>query len=196
MTENITREDLRPAQIQYQLMTAMLSLGEEWDSAEDAPLHVPVALEHIETAMNLLSDPEATVSEAQPSDPEWPVTFRHKNPELSRAASIDRTMVAWEYDSLKELFEGNTDYCLLAEVADNRALFFWEDGEHWLFTTYPSGPWEQAMPEAIIDWIGAAAPKEPGAEPLLVHRDELSASLTAPIERVQDGEEHVHEQFA
>lgn len=185
MSSETLRDQLRPSQIQYQLLTAMLELGEEWDSAEEAPLHVNVALEHIQTAMNLLSDPEVSVSDAQPSDPDWPVTFRHLNPELSRTPAISRQMVAWDYDSIAALFEGNTDYCLLAQIADNKAVFFWERGECWLFTTYPSGPWEQTMPELIIDWIGASAPKEPGAEPLLLHRDELDRDLETPIERAR-----------
>lgn len=191
---DIMREDVRPDQVQYQLLQAQLAIGKQWDSAEDAPLHIPAALEHVQTAQNLLADPDITVSEAQPRDPDWPVTFRHVNPNMSRAPSLDREMVAWEYDDLLDLFDGNTDFALVCDSADHRAVFFWADGHHWLFTEAPKQPWSQAAPEVIEDWIGSVAAGEFGAEPLLVHRDELSASLRTPIERVTDGDvEHVWE---
>lgn len=185
------REDLRPDQIQYQLVSAMMEIGEEYETAEDAPLHVLKALEHIETAGNLLQDPEITVREANPADPEWPTTFDHMNPELMRAAPIDRHMVAWKYSDIEELFEGNRTFALFCNSADRRALYFWE-GEHYLFVDAPKQKWTEAPPETIIDWIGAAAVKEPGQEPLLVHRKELLASMQTPIERVQRDEDELH----
>ena len=66
MTPGITREDVRPSQVQYQLLTAGLAIGNEFDGPEDAPDGVNEALEHIHTAMNLLSDPEMPLDEARP----------------------------------------------------------------------------------------------------------------------------------
>lgn len=63
---DISREDVRPSQIQYQLLTAQLAIGNEYDSAEDAPDGVNEAIEHIQTAMGLLSNPEMPLSEARP----------------------------------------------------------------------------------------------------------------------------------
>lgn len=62
----VKRSDLRPSQIQYQLLTAHLAIGDSYDSAEDAPDGVNEALEHIQTAMNLLGDSEKPLSEARP----------------------------------------------------------------------------------------------------------------------------------
>ena len=182
-----TRSDVRPSQINYQLLRAMLVLGEAWDSAEEAPLEATVALEHIQTAMNLVSNPEQSVDEAQPRDPGWPVTFRHLNPELSRAAAIDRDMTAWSLDAIRRLLSSG-EFALLCEVADRRALCFWADDELVVFTDHPKAPWTQCHPAAIVDWIGAAAPKEPGAEPLLVHREELTGSLRDPIDRAEEAD--------
>lgn len=64
--ENISREDVRPSQVQYQLMTAQLALGSEWDSAEEAPDGVNQAIGHIKTAAELISNPEKPLSECYP----------------------------------------------------------------------------------------------------------------------------------
>ncbi|WP_135823022.1 hypothetical protein [Halostella litorea] len=66
MNADVSREDLRPSQIQYQLLSALLSIGNAYDSAADAPGEVNEALEHVETAMHLLADDSVTLSEARP----------------------------------------------------------------------------------------------------------------------------------
>lgn len=68
-----TREDLRPTQIQYQLLTATLAIGDAYPSAEAAPDGVTEALAHIQTAMNLLGEPDAPLDECRPDGFE-PVT--------------------------------------------------------------------------------------------------------------------------
>lgn len=74
MSAEISREDVRPSQIQYQLLTAKLSIGEAYDSAEDAPDAVNEALAHIQTAANLLSDPGVPLSEARAENVDLPST--------------------------------------------------------------------------------------------------------------------------
>jgi len=64
--DGLSREDVRPDQIQYQLLTAQLAIGQAYDGPEEAPEGVNEALDHITTAMNLLGDDEISVSEAEP----------------------------------------------------------------------------------------------------------------------------------
>lgn len=66
MSTEISREDVRPSQIQYQLLTAQLAIGSEWEGPEDAPDGVNEALEHIQTAMSLVSNPGMPLDEARP----------------------------------------------------------------------------------------------------------------------------------
>ena len=66
----ISREDVRPSQIKYQLLSAQLSIGNAYDSSSEAPDDVNEALVHIQTAMNLLSDPDISLREARPDPAE------------------------------------------------------------------------------------------------------------------------------
>jgi hypothetical protein len=63
----VDREAVRPAQIQYQLLTAQLAIGDEWEGPEDAPEGVVEGLEHIQTAANLFN--ESSLSDARPRGP-------------------------------------------------------------------------------------------------------------------------------
>lgn len=87
----ITREDVRPSQIQYQLLNAKLAIGNSFDSAEDAPDGVNEALAHITTAMNLLSDPDISLSDARPDD----VVFE-------RAESVHTDMLPQDWQDVAE----------------------------------------------------------------------------------------------
>lgn len=61
----VTREKVRPAQIQYQLLMAQMGIGTSFASADDAPEGVLRAMEHIDVAMNLLEDPDIPLGEAK-----------------------------------------------------------------------------------------------------------------------------------
>lgn len=63
-----SREDVRTPQIQYQLLTAALSAQDPFDSEEDAPTGVTDAIKHIQTAMNLLGEADASLDECQPEE--------------------------------------------------------------------------------------------------------------------------------
>lgn len=63
-----TREDVRPSQIQYQLLTARLAIANPFDSTDDAPDDVVEGLKHIRTAMNLVAEPDASLSDCRPKD--------------------------------------------------------------------------------------------------------------------------------
>jgi hypothetical protein len=61
----ITRADVRPSQVQYQLLTAMLSIGDSYDSATEAPDGVNEALGHMKVATKLLNNPEMPLGDAK-----------------------------------------------------------------------------------------------------------------------------------
>lgn len=119
------------------------------------------------------------------------------NPDLSpRSKYLSREMAAWDYSAIESLFEDDENFALYMREADHEAVFFHAHGRYWLYTRYPSAEFDQAAPEVVEDWIGASAPKEPGAEPVLMHREELPQSVKAIIEHVNVVEpQHVHEKW-
>ena len=116
------------------------------------------------------------------------------NPHLSpKSKYLNREMTAWDYDAIKRLFEGNEDFVLYAEEADHEMVFFWANDRFWLFSRAPKVNWDDSAPEVVVDWIGAVAEKEHGAEPVLMHRDELPQRASGVVDRVERGEvEHCH----
>lgn len=85
MESESTRSDLRPSQIQYQLLTAKLAISDAFDSTDDAPEGVNDALARITTAMNLLSDEQMSVSEAEPDS----LTFQNTGEVVSKVTDND-----------------------------------------------------------------------------------------------------------
>jgi len=120
------------------------------------------------------------------------------NPHLSpKSKYLNREMTAWEYDAIKQLFEGNEDFALYAEEADYEMVFFWANDRFWLFSRAPKVSWEDTAPEIVIDWIGASAEKEHGAEPVLMHRDELPTTARDQVEYVRETDpDHVYEKLS
>lgn len=120
------------------------------------------------------------------------------NPHLSpKSRYLNREMTAWDYDAIKRLFGGNEDFVLYAEEADHEIVFFWANDRFWLFSRAPKVSWDDSAPEIVTDWIGASAEKEPGAEPVLMHRDELSKTARDQIEYVRENDpEHVYEKLS
>jgi hypothetical protein len=105
-------------------------------------------------------------------------------------------LTTWSFDDLRELFAGDDRWALYMEQADHHAVFFHHDGRVWLATEDPRGKQHLAFPEAVEDWLGAAAPKEPGVEPVLLHREELpsvAARLVAWV--VETDPEHPVDEF-
>ncbi len=121
--------------------------------------------------------------------------FKDRNPNLSpRESLLSREMEAWSYQSLKTLFEGNEEFALYMREADHKAVFFYAHGRCWLMVRNPSPELHTAAPELVEDWIGASAPKEPGAEPVLMHREELPDDVKSMVEHVEVVEPtHPHE---
>lgn len=119
------------------------------------------------------------------------------NPHLSpRSGYLNRIMTTWSYDDLKGLFEGDENFALYLNEADHEAVFFQAHGRFWLFNHLPTTEVHKAAPEVIIDRIGAAAPKEPGAEPVLMHRDELPNHVRLTVEGVEkDPPEHPYDEL-
>lgn len=120
------------------------------------------------------------------------------NPHLSpKSKYLNREMTAWDYDAIKRLFEGNEEFVLYAEEADHEMVFFWANDRFWLFSRAPKVSWDDSAPEIVTDWIGASAEKEHGAEPVLMHRDELSKTARDQIEYVREKDpEHVCEKLS
>lgn len=119
------------------------------------------------------------------------------NPTLTpRSKYLRREMTEWSYRQLVDLFKGDTNFALYMHEADHHGVFFYEHGECWMMCQDPTGNFDQAAPEVVEDWIGSSAPKEPGAEPVLMHREELPKSVKAMIDHVKVVEpKHVHEQW-
>jgi len=114
----------------------------------------------------------------------------------SRPSSLSREMVQWSYSALRELFDGDDQFALYATEADHEMVFFYAHGRCWLWSRPPSDGWSQAMPEVVEDWIGASAPKEPGAEPVLMHREELNYGARGIVNRtVNDPPKHAHDRI-
>jgi|GEM_PF-5424627 len=106
-------------------------------------------------------------------------------------------MTAWDYAAIKRLFEGNEAFALYAEEADHEMVFFWANDRFWLFSRAPKIRWDDAAPEVVVDWIGATAEKEHGAEPVLMHQDELPKTARDQIEHVREDEPaHVYEKLS
>jgi hypothetical protein len=120
------------------------------------------------------------------------------NPHLSpKSKYLNREMTAWEYDAIKQLFEGTEDFALYAEDAAHEMVFFWTNDRFWLFSRAPKVSWDDAAPEIVIDWIGASAEKEHGAEPVLMHRDELPTTARGQVEYVRETDpEHVYDELS
>lgn len=114
------------------------------------------------------------------------------NPHLSpRSRYLNREMATWSYDDLKALFEGDENFALYLNEADHEAVFFHAHGRFWLFNHAPTSEIHSSAPEMIIDRIGALAEKEYGAEPVLMHRDELPNNVRMTVESVvADPPEH------
>jgi len=117
------------------------------------------------------------------------------NPHLSRRSKyLSREMTAWSYSSLRDLFDGDEEYALYMREADHRAVFFHHADRCWLVTLAPGRDMSIAAPEIVEDWIGSLAEKEHGAEPVLMHRDELPSGAQTMIEYVEEGDvEHPYE---
>lgn len=117
------------------------------------------------------------------------------NPRLSpRSQYLNRDLTTWDYDAITQLLDGNEDFALYAEQVDHEMVFFWAHNSFWLFTRAPTVSWDAAAPEVVIDWIGAAAEKEPGAEPVLMHHNELPTTAREQIETVREtNPEHVYD---
>jgi len=124
--------------------------------------------------------------------------FKEKNSNLSpRSSYLSREMTTWSYRALKTLFEGNEDFALYMREADHKAVFFYAHGRCWLMVRNPRPEINAAAPELVEDWIGASAPKEPGAEPVLMHREELPKDVKAMVEHVEVVEpEHPYESWS
>jgi len=119
---------------------------------------------------------------------------RHLSP---KSKYLNREMTAWDYDVLEELFDGDENFALYLEEADHEAVFFHAHGRFWLFNHLPTTEVRKAAPEVIIDRIGATAEKEYGAEPVLMHRDELPTHVQATVEDVEENPpEHPHDEVA
>ena len=111
-----------------------------------------------------------------------------------RSKYLSREMTTWSYRALKDLFEGNEEFALYMREADHKAVFFYAHGHCWLMTRNPSPEINAAAPEVVEDWIGSLAPKEPGAEPVLMHREELPKDVKSMIDHVLAVEpEHPYE---
>lgn len=105
-------------------------------------------------------------------------------------------MTEWSYQSLRDLFQGNDEYALYMREADHKAVFFSAHGRCWLATLSPAVEMNIAAPEVVEDWIGSLAPKEPGAEPVLMHREELPRDVKGLVDHVETIEpEHPHERW-
>jgi len=120
------------------------------------------------------------------------------NPNLTpKSKYLNREMDTWNYEAIKSLFEGNEDFVLYAEEADHKMMFFWTNDRFWLFSRAPKVRWDDSAPEIVTDWIGASAEKEHGAEPVLMHQDELPKTARDKIEYVRENDpEHVYEKLS
>lgn len=126
------------------------------------------------------------------------MTLEDPNPHLSpRSKYLSREMTTWSYQSITDLFEGNEEFALYMREADHKAVFFYAHGRCWMMVRSPGTRMSSAAPEIVEDWMGASAAKEPGAEPVLMHRDELPKDVKAMIDHVETVEpEHPHETYA
>lgn len=108
------------------------------------------------------------------------------NPHLSpRSSYLKREMTAWSYEDLKQLFDGDKNFALYVDEADHEAVFFHAHERFWLFNHLPTTEVHKSAPTVIMDWLGAIAENEPGAEPVLMHRDELPGHVRKTVERVE-----------
>lgn len=113
-----------------------------------------------------------------------------------RPSSLPRDLTEWSLDALESLFEGDDEFALYATQADHEMVFFAAHDRCWCWTRPPSDGWSQAAPEVVEDWLGATAPKEPGAEPVLMHREELNYGAQGIVSRtVDDPPKHVYEKW-
>lgn len=126
-------------------------------------------------------------------------TRRLEDPNLNlsdRSAYLSREMTTWSYSALADLFEDDEEYALYMREADHKAVFFHAHGRCWLMVRTPAAEMSKVSPELVEDWLGSLAPKEPGAEPVLMHRDELPKDVKAMVDHVETVEpEHPYETF-
>lgn len=123
-------------------------------------------------------------------------TPRHSDDLTPRPSTLRRDMTTWSYAALKDLFDGTDEFALYVTEADHEAVFFHAHDRPWLFCRPPSSGWDQAAPEVIEDWIGSLAEKEVGAEPVLMHHDELPERARSIIEATRrDPPEHAYDRL-